>query len=168
MFSIIWMIILGYIIFKVVRQKREENGGANRNAGGVPTNSAPRGIPPMHAGQRLGNQVQQSQRASQKQMQQTSQRQSQQSQASQQGSTMAYLQEKAKQDEIEHAKEKQEEARRLHQNYGGLRAADRLYEGDSVPNGKRCVVCAYCGAENLIPMASREKYSCYFCREPLR
>ena len=163
MFSIIWMIILGYIIFKVVRQKREENDGRSGTAGGAPTGSAPRGIPPMNAGQRLGKQVQQPQR----QTQQATQR-PQQSQASQQGSTMAYLQEKAKQDEIEHAREKQEEARRLHQNYGGLRAAERLYEGDSVPNGKRCVVCAYCGAENLIPMASREKYSCYFCREPLR
>ena len=151
MFSIIWMIILGYIIFKVVRQKREENDGRSGTAG-----------------QRLGKQAQQPQQMPQRQTQQAPQRQPQQSQASQQGSTMAYLQEKAKQDEIEHAKEKQEEARRLHQNYGGLRAADRLYEGDSVPNGKRCVVCAYCGAENLIPMASREKYSCYFCREPLR
>ncbi len=168
MFSIIWMIILGYIIFKVVRQKREENGGSNRTAGGAPTNSAPNGNPPVHAGQRLGKQVQQPQRAPQRQTQQMSQRQLQQPQASQQGSTMAYLEEKAKQDEIEHAKEKQEETRRLHQNYGGLRAAERLYEGDSVPNGKRCVVCAYCGADNLLPMVAREKYSCYFCREPLR
>ena len=163
MFSVIWMIILGYIIFKVVRQKREENDSRSGTAGGAPTGSAPHGIPPMHAGQRLGKQVQQPQR----QTQQATQR-PQQPQASQQGSTMAYLEEKAKQDEIEHAREKQEEAKRLHQNYGGLRAAERLYEGDSVPGGKRCVVCAYCGAENLLPMVAREKYSCYFCREPLR
>ena len=154
------MIILGYIIFKVLRQKREENDSRSGTAGGAPTGSAPRGIPPMQTGQHFGKQAQQPQRASQ--------RPPQQPQASQQGSTMAYLQEKAKQDEIEHAKEKQEEARRLHQNYGGLRAAERLYEGDSVPNGKRCVVCAYCGAENLLPVVAREKYSCYFCREPLR
>lgn len=165
MFSIIWMIVVGYIIYKVVRQKREENGGRSETARGAPTGSAPRGIPPMHAGQRFNKQTHQSQRQT---PQRQSQHQQQQSQASQPGSTMAYLQEKAKQDEIEHAREKQEEARRLHQNYGGLRTAERLYEGDSVPNGKRCVVCAYCGAENLIPMASREKYSCYFCREPLR
>ena len=169
MFSIIWMIILGYIIFKVVRQKREDNGGTNRTAGGAPTGNAPAGNPPVHTGQRFNKQAQQPQRqVQQRQTQQQSQQQSQQSQASQQGSTMAYLEEKAKQDEIEHAREKQEEARRLHQNYGGLRAAERLYEGDSVPNGKRCVVCAYCGAENLLPMVAREKYSCYFCREPLR
>ena len=148
----------------MVSQKREEIDGRSGTAGGAPTGSAPRGIPSMHAGQQLGKQAQQPQR----QTQQAAQRQPQQSQASQQGSTMAYLEEKAKQDEIEHAREKQEEARRLHQNYGGLRAAERLYEGDSVPNGKRCVVCAYCGAENLLPVVAREKYSCYFCREPLR
>lgn len=168
MFSIIWMIIVGYVIFKVIRRKREENGGVNRTAGGAPTGNAPTGNPPVYAGQQFGKQAQQPQRQEpQRQTQQTSQRQ-QQSQASPQSSTMAYLEKKAKQDEIEHAKEKQEEARRLHQNYGGLRAAERLYEGDSVPNGKRCVVCAYCGAENMIPVVSREKYSCYFCREPLR
>lgn len=165
MFSVIWMIILGYIIFKVVRQKREENGGVNRTDRGAPIGNPPHGNPPVHTGQQFSKQAQQPQKqVQQRQMQQ----QSQQSQASQQASTMAYLEEKAKQDEIEHAKEKQEEARRLHQNYGGIRAAERLYEGDSVPNGKRCVVCEYCGAENLLPMVAREKYSCYFCREPLR
>lgn len=163
MFSVIWMIIVGYVVFKAIRRKREENDGGNRTAGGAPANSAPTGNPPVHAGQRFSKQAQQPQR--QVQQRQTQQ---QQPQASQQSSTMAYLEEKAKQDEIEHAREKQEEARRLHQNYGGLRAAERLYEGDSVPNGKRCVVCAYCGAENLLPMAAREKYSCYFCREPIR
>ena len=160
MFSMIWMILVGYFIFRVIRRKKEENDGVKKTAGGAPTNGAPNGNPPVHAGQRLNKQAQQPKRQTQQQ--------SQQSQASQQGSTMAYLEEKAKQDEIEHAREKQEEARRLHQNYGGLRAAERLYEGDSVPNGKRCVVCAYCGAENLLPMVAREKYSCYFCREPLR
>ena len=160
MFSIIWMIVVGYIIYKVVRQKREENGGGNRTVGGAPAHGAPHGNPPVHAGQRYNKQAQQPQK-------QIQQRQTQ-SQASQPGSTMAYLEEKAKQDEIEHAREKREEARRLHQNYGGLRAAERLYEGDSVPNGKRCVVCAYCGADNLLPLVVREKYSCYFCREPLK
>ena len=130
MFSVIWMIILGYIIFKVVRQKREENGGVNRTDGGASTGNTSHGNPPVHGGQRFSKQVQQPQR--QVQQRQTQPQQPQQSQASQQSSTMAYLEEKAKQDEIEHAREKQEEARRLHQNYGGLRAAERLYEGDSL------------------------------------
>lgn len=83
------------------------------------------------------------------------------------GSTLAYLDEKAKQDAMEHAKEKQEEAMRLNKNYGGLRVAERRYEGSSIPSGKKCIVCAYCGAENLIPTMPRERYSCYFCREAL-
>lgn len=84
-----------------------------------------------------------------------------------QGSTLAYLEEKARQDAREHAREKREEAMRLNKNYGGLRAAERRYDGDSIPRGKKCITCAYCGAENLVPTNMREKYSCYFCREAL-
>ena len=83
------------------------------------------------------------------------------------GSTTAYLNEKARQDAIEHAKEDREEEMRLRKAYGGLRVAMRLYEGDSIPQGKRLSVCSYCGAENLLPMGARERYCCYFCREPL-
>lgn len=82
-------------------------------------------------------------------------------------STLAYLEEKARQDAIEHEMEKRKEARRLYESSGGLRPAGRLYEGDSVPNGCRCVSCGYCGAQNLIPMEARERFGCYFCREPL-
>lgn len=82
-------------------------------------------------------------------------------------STLAYLEEKARQDAREHAREKREETLRLNKNYGGLRAAERRYDGDSIPRGKRCIKCAYCGAENLVPTNMREKYSCYFCREAL-
>lgn len=83
-------------------------------------------------------------------------------------STTAYLMEKAEADAREHAKEKMEEQRRLQSTRGGLAVAERLYDGDPVPQGKRCVVCGYCGAENLVPLASRMGYSCYFCREPLK
>lgn len=83
------------------------------------------------------------------------------------GSTLAYLEEKARQDAREHAREKREEAMRLNKNYGGLRTAERRYDGDSIPRGKKCITCAYCGAENLVPTNMREKYSCYFCREAL-
>lgn len=84
------------------------------------------------------------------------------------GSTMDYLEEKARQDAIEHAKEKHEEEMRLRKSYGGLRAAQRHYDGSAIPGDKRCIVCAYCGAENLVPIAARERYSCYFCREALK
>ena len=83
------------------------------------------------------------------------------------GSTTAYLNEKARQDAIEHAREDREEEMRLKKAYGGLRVAERLYEGDSVPQGRKLCVCGYCGAENLLPMMAREQFCCYFCREPL-
>lgn len=82
-------------------------------------------------------------------------------------STTAYLMEKAEADAREHAKEKYEEQKRLHETRGGLAVAERYLEGDTIPSGKRCINCGYCGAENLIPMIPRTKYSCYFCREPL-
>lgn len=83
-------------------------------------------------------------------------------------STMEYLEEKARQDAAEHARDKWEENKRLNRNYGGLRVAERLPAGDTAPDGKKCVICDYCGAENLIPMLPRERFGCYFCREPLR
>ena len=82
-------------------------------------------------------------------------------------STTAYLMEKAEADAREHAKEKFEEQKRLYETRGGLAVAERYLEGDSIPQGKKCVSCGYCGAENLVPMIPRQKYSCYFCREPL-
>lgn len=82
-------------------------------------------------------------------------------------STTAYLMEKAEADAREHAKEKYDEQKRLYETRGGLAVADRYLEGDLIPNGKRCISCGYCGAENLIPMVPRTRYSCYFCREPL-
>ncbi len=82
-------------------------------------------------------------------------------------STTAYLMEKAEADAREHAKEKYEEQKRLYETRGGLAVAERYLEGDLIPNGKRCINCGYCGAENLIPMMPRTRYSCYFCREPL-
>lgn len=81
--------------------------------------------------------------------------------------TTAYLMEKAQADAKEHAKEKYEEQKRLYETRGGLAVAERFLDGDTIPQGKRCVNCGYCGAENLVPMMPRTKYSCYFCREPL-
>lgn len=83
------------------------------------------------------------------------------------GSTTAYLHEKARLDSIEHAKEKEEEAKRVLRNAGGLKAAERLIMGDSVPKEKRVVICGYCAAENLVPNNAQERFSCYFCREAL-
>lgn len=81
--------------------------------------------------------------------------------------TTAYLMEKAEADAREHEREKYEEQKRLHEASGGLAVAERLLDGDPVPQNKKCVICGYCAAENLIPMIPRTRYSCYFCREPL-
>lgn len=173
MFSIIWVVVVVYIIYKTVYQKGNADGKSKNSGNSLPpiVNTAPR--------PRNGNSNQQAYSQSGNPNKQTysgnGQGAGRQMQGGQSGggeevqdnSTMAYLDEKARQDAIEHEREKREEAARLHRNYGGLRVAERLFDGDAVPNGKRCSVCGYCGAENLVPMMSREKYSCYFCREPL-
>ena len=82
-------------------------------------------------------------------------------------STPDYLRQKAVLDEAEHRQEKRQENQRARWETGGLPAAKRLYEGDSVPQGMRRVTCSYCGADNLVPQGSRQKYTCYFCREEL-
>lgn len=82
-------------------------------------------------------------------------------------STTAYLMEKAEADAREHEREKYEEQRRLYETRGGLAVAERFLDGDSIPQGRRCVRCGYCGADNLIPTAAKIRYSCYFCREPI-
>ena len=81
--------------------------------------------------------------------------------------TTAYLMEKAQEDAREHAREKFEEQKRLAASRGGLPVAERYLLGDSVPQGRRLVNCGYCGAENLVPMMPKTRYSCYFCRETL-
>lgn len=83
-------------------------------------------------------------------------------------STTEMLEEKARQDAIEHQEEKRKqlaEERRIH---GQLRYAERYLPGDMIPKGKRLVCCGYCNAENLIPERDNPKrYNCYFCRETL-
>lgn len=83
-------------------------------------------------------------------------------------STTEYLRQKALEDQREHEEEARLEAMRLRRETGGRRAAQRHYDGDSIPRGMRLVRCGYCGAENLI--GEREKqsdFTCYFCREIL-
>lgn len=82
-------------------------------------------------------------------------------------STMGYLHEKAKQDEEEHRREEAETARKMRQRSDGRTPGRQLLLGDPVPADCRCVICGYCGAENLLPLNSRDRYCCYFCREAL-
>lgn len=81
--------------------------------------------------------------------------------------TTAYLKEKAEEDARQHAKEKFEEQKRLYETRGGLAVAERYLDGDLIPQGKQRVKCGYCGADNLVPIQPRTRYSCYFCREAL-
>ena len=83
-------------------------------------------------------------------------------------STTEMLEDKARQDAMEHQEEKRRqlaEERRIH---GQLRYAERYLPGDMIPKGRRLVCCGYCNAENLIPERDDPKrYNCYFCRETL-
>lgn len=83
-------------------------------------------------------------------------------------STTEYLRQKALEDQQEHEEQARLEALRLHRETGGRRAAQRHYDGDSIPKGMRLVRCGYCGAENLIGNYDKQSdFTCYFCREIL-
>ncbi len=167
--GIIWIIVVACICYRVYKQ-RMGNPPENNQRGQIQTSQRQRTIqarPFVQPSQ--AKPLVQPARA--KQMPQAmAQRQPAESQTKSENepeSTLAYLEEKARKDAMEHEMEKREEARRLCESSGGLRPAQRLYEGDSVPNGCKCVACGYCAAENLVPVSSRERFSCYFCREPL-
>lgn len=83
-------------------------------------------------------------------------------------STTEYLQEKAWQDQIEHAKEKAEEMKRLDKKYGGQIVGRRYLLGDPVPRGMRIFRCPYCAAENLVEASYYSGKDCYFCRTQLK
>lgn len=79
-----------------------------------------------------------------------------------------YLSRKAREEEVERKREEWEERREEQKNVGNLRLAKQLVFGDVPPKGSIVKKCPYCGAENLIPQMSREKYHCYFCRSSLK
>lgn len=171
MFGIIVWIIIIFCIVRYRRNQAGQNGYGNwTNMGDMtPIDNRPMQNQPSNNGQQYYNpQLQTGQKTTN-----VSEKKSNLSEVktdtsgTEPGSTLAYLEEKARQDAREHAREKREETMRLNKNYGGLRAAERRYDGDSIPRGKKCITCAYCGAENLVPANMREKYSCYFCREAL-
>lgn len=166
---LIVVLIVGIVVYRAYHQKG--NSDAEKKSASAPpdTNTAP----VRHRAENSGGQSMSGQPADrtpipgQSLAGQSTWEQSRNEPEEQEHSTLAYLDEKARQDALEHERERREEAERLNRNYGGFRVAERLFDGDAVPNGKRCNICRYCGAENLVPMMAREKYSCYFCREPL-
>lgn len=165
MFEILVFIFIGIAIYKKVQRAKQDGGNVKGNnslpnttvTAAPPRNSqstANMSAPPVRNNARPATQHKSAQAAIQE--------------AKADGnSTTAYLMEKAEADAREHAKEKYEEQKRLYETRGGLAVAERYLDGESIPQGKKCINCGYCGAENLIPMMPRTKYSCYFCREPL-
>lgn len=180
--GIIWIIVVACICYRVYSRRmgnppeNNQRGQSSNPQGQIQTSQRQRTIQtrpfvqPPQAGQ-IPQAKPLVQPAQAKQMPQAkAQKKSAESQTKSENepeSTLAYLEEKARQDAMEHEMEKREEARRLYESSGGLRPAQRLYEGDSVPGGCKCVICGYCAAENLVPVSTRERFSCYFCREPL-
>lgn len=83
--------------------------------------------------------------------------------------TVEYLADKA--EKIEQGQQLQEkESNHAYQtsaSANGTRAAERIIEGVSVPQDRRPIKCHYCGADNMVPTASHEVFTCYFCREVL-
>lgn len=82
-------------------------------------------------------------------------------------STLAYLNEKAEQDQREHAIEKMEERKRVSEKYGNRPVGGRYLLGDPIPQGMKIVCCEYCGAENVVKIGYRGDRDCYFCRTRL-
>ena len=178
MFEIIVFIIIGVAIYRKVKSTKENGSGgslpnttvttANQTMpqASVPPKSTVQSRPTLPPVQ--SRPVQPIQHKPNQPMQQHNPAQAAIQEAKEDGNTTtAYLMEKAEADAREHAREKFEEQKRLHETRGGLAVAERYLDGDTVPQGKRIVNCGYCGAENLMPMMPRTKYSCYFCREPL-
>lgn len=110
---------------------------------------------------------QQNMQQSKQQLQQSKQQTTQKT-AEKKISTTDYLERKAKIDQMEHAKEKQEELRRVNQRYGGQGVGGRYLIGDPVPRGMKLFYCPYCGAENIVPYDYRSGKDCYFCRSELK
>lgn len=162
MFEILVLVLIIWIVVKRVK-RLQENGGGIRGNSSLPDTTVTnldRGSASARPGPMQSRPAQAAQRA-------TSAKPATQEARGNGNSTTAYLMEKAEADAREHAKEKFEEQKRLYETRGGLAVAERYLDGDTVPQGKKCINCGYCGAENLIPMIPRTRYSCYFCREPL-
>ncbi|MBD5492610.1 MAG: hypothetical protein HDR16_11015 [Lachnospiraceae bacterium] len=162
MIQLLFFIIVGVVIYKRVQSMREDNGTKGNNAGpNTMTNQPSAPISPavpVNRNTQMAKPPKQTTTVVKPAVKETKEDGK---------STTEYLKEKAEEDARQHAKEKFEEQKRLYETRGGLAVAERYLDGDLIPQGKRCVKCGYCGAENLVPMQPRTRYSCYFCREAL-
>lgn len=83
------------------------------------------------------------------------------------GSVTEYLDQKAAEDQREHAVEAFEQQKRMQKKYGSMPVAGRYILGDPVPKSCQLVNCSYCGAENIVKIGYHGGMSCYFCRTGL-
>lgn len=164
MFEILILILIGWMVYRKIKANQEDGGVKGNNS--LPNTTATTPVQTLFGKVNEKSQGQQGAKPPMAQPYKTAHEAIR--EAREDGnSTTAYLMEKAEADQREHAREKFEEQKRLYETRGGLAVAERYLDGDIIPQGKKCVICGYCGAENLIPIVPRTKYSCYFCREAL-
>lgn len=187
MFEIVVLIIIGWVLYKKIKAKQEDSGGKGNNS--LPNTTATAYNPkemfgisgeedlkkfikstePIQTLFGKVNEKSQAQNGSKHTVTHVNKPVHEAIQEAKEdgNTTTAYLMEKAEADQREHAREKYEEQKRLYETSGGLTPAERYLDGDTIPRGRKCVICGYCGAENLIPIVPKTKYSCYFCREAI-
>lgn len=162
MIQILFYIILIIAIYKNIQRAKERNSMKGNDAGSNTMANQPsapvRPAVPVNKNMQMAKPPKQAAAAGKPAVKETKE---------ESHATTAYLKEKAEEDARQHAKEKFEEQKRLHETRGGLAVAERYLDGDLTPQGKRRVKCGYCGADNLVPMQPGTRYSCYFCREAL-
>ena len=162
MIQILFFLFICIVIYRNVQRAKENNDTKMNNTGSNTMTSQPRPpvsqAAPVNRNTQTARAAKQAAAAAKPAVKETKEDAK---------STTEYLKEKAEEDARQHAKEKFEEQKRLYETRGGLAVAERYLDGDLIPQGKQCVKCGYCGAENLVPMQPRTRYSCYFCREAL-
>ncbi len=82
-------------------------------------------------------------------------------------SMTAFLDRKAKQEANERKLSEWKTQQEEKKSYGTLQVGKELPLGAPVPKGNVVKVCPYCGAENLVPYGSSQKFHCFFCRTSL-
>ena len=150
-----------FILSSIVKTVQRANGD-NKNTEQNQTNQTNGPVYQNHPIQQIRpaqqvNQTQQNRPSSQKVSMQQNREEA--------GSTTEYLRQKAKEDELQHRREKMQEQQKMSYNRDGRVPALRYMEGDNIPNGLMLVRCGYCGADNLTRCNTGQKYTCYFCRE---
>lgn len=175
--SLISLIVVGVIIFNIVRSTNRGKTSENSNRPQMPppvrNNQQPRpqqtSVPGKSNEWNLSRSLAERKVEQEKKTEMYSEADKALIEKGKQQSTTEYLKQKADFDEKEHNREREQQQKKQkdYERGSGLITAERLIMGDSIPSGRIVVKCKYCGAENLVPINIRSKYGCYFCREIL-